>query len=181
MIYMHGVTTLEVPMLRFALPLIALSTVACNLAEARDHQAVWTALQTDEASGMAGVGLSYTVEVNAAAREMETEVEVDMGGIFVEGEALQLDMWVTEGLTEVGEAGLRSSEDDASVYFTPDFRTCDGLGYTETADGGCEVSGIALILGDRPYSIVVGVTARTQAPEGWEGDKDTLDVIVNVE
>lgn len=168
-------------MLRFALPLIALSTVACNLAEARDHQAVWTALQVDDESGLAAAGFAYTVEVNAEAREMETEIEVDMGGIFLEGEALQLDMWVTEGLTEVGEAGLRSSEDDASVFFTPDFRACEGLGHFETPDGGCQVTGAALIIGDRPYSIVVGVTARTQAPKDWEGDKETLQVTVDFE
>lgn len=149
-------------------PLAAL-TIACNPPEGRDNDIVSVTLNPLEGGGAVSL-FSIEMGVDETARSYESEVEVGISGLFAEGEALNMEVDVLDGLTTIA-SGFRTSSDNAEpALFTPDFDACEGSSFTLRDDDGCNYSVAAIVAGDRSYSIVMGFTIRSQAPKGEEGE-----------
>jgi len=165
-------------MLRVLLSLAVLSTMACDRPEAKDSTTVFSDLILAEDGSFAANAYQINAGVNAEAREMETTLSATMGGIWTEGTVLDIEMGILEGFAEIAEARRTSPDDDGTAEWTPDFEACVGPAYTLRDDDGCDYTAAALVVGDRAYSLFMGFSLETQAPDDWEGDEDSLDVYI---
>jgi hypothetical protein len=152
-----------------ALAPIALLAVACNPPEGKDNDPLGVTLNALEGGGAVSL-FSIEMGVDETARGYENEVEVTIGGLFAEGDALNMEVDVLDGLSTIA-SGFRTSSDNAeSAIFTPDFDSCDGANFTLREDNGCDYSVAAIVGGDRVYSIIMGFSIRSQAPKGEDGE-----------
>lgn len=167
-------------MARFPLALFVLAAAACNPATAKDSKTLFPELTAaEDGSGVAVFGV--TMEVNAAAREHRSELEVNVGGLLPEGASSEVV--VLRGFLEEVASGRSSDSADSTAAFEPDFGNCDPKdGYEELEDGGCATGAVVIASYDAVYTgAVVGFFLRTWADKEWDGDPESLVVTVDAE
>lgn len=154
-------------MFRLAVPLALL--VACNPPEGKDRDTVLTNMHATE-SGAGVAGFEILMGVDELARSYENEVEITIGGVFQADDPMDIELSVLDGLNTIATAWRTSSEDSSEAEFSPNFEACVGNGFTERVDGGCDYAVAALMVADRPRSLLIGFSLRSQAPKGTDGE-----------
>lgn len=155
---------------------LALATMACNPATAKDSDTVW--FDTIEAAeGVSGRGLRLSAGVDAQARDMETIMEVNLSVIGTDDVYPSVEMTVLAG--DLPSAGTGGDNGSADIEIPSNFSSCDGPGYTAREDGGCNWTSDVLVLSDGPQSAFLNFKLRAFADDGWEGDKDSVNIVVD--
>lgn len=165
-----------------ALPALAILAIGCNPPEAKDRQATALTLEIVEGSDplVAVAAFAVNAGVDAQARDMATTIEIGMSTLYQEGVHQNIELTVFEGfLEEIATAGW--SEGTVSTTITPGFSSCDGASYTIREDGGCDYTFGAFFVGDSAYGGVASFDLKTQAPDDWEGDPDSIEVFIEAE
>lgn len=163
----------------FVLPLLVLA--ACDRVVAKDVDTLATTLEWVEQDGV-GFGLAgfdISAGVNAEARPMKIEIEIGANPVLTEGESVEMVVYHNGG--EVGRFTDAYEDSGGSIVFEPAFGACDALGYTLQVGDACSTSLQAVVTGTSSIFMVPDFRIRAIADKDWHGDKDTLDVWIDVQ
>ncbi len=156
---------------------LALGAMACNPPEAKDSKTLF--IQLDSlAPGAALAVLELRASVDADARELSNGLEVSLSTFYESGTTQDIELALLEGLTEIGSDVW--SEGTARINVDLDFASCEPPAFTVLEDGGCEYLASVWIGADDAYTVFVDADLRTQAPDDWTGDPDSLEVAVEL-
>ena len=120
----------------YLLPLLVLLTGCSGALVSEETEAFPDMAQLDDGDWIALFIVFVGVDSNG--RDAQTELEMNVGGIAEDG--LAIDVELLSGPDPVSVFEPDAHDGDVAIVHEPDFAACDGFGYAETADGGCDAT-----------------------------------------